>query len=61
MKLKAYLKENMVLIPEGHELIRDFVDPIQWISTNSKMAIPGTHKEKKSQEKTVFVPSFLML
>ena len=61
MKLKAYLKENMVLIPEGHELMRDFIDPIQWISTNSKMAIPGTHKEKQSQEKRVFVPSFLML
>lgn len=61
MNLTAYLKDNMVVIPEGHELMRDFIDPIQWISTNSKMAIPGTHKEKKSQEKTVFVPSFLML
>lgn len=29
MDLTRYLKENMVLILEGQELIRDFVDPVK--------------------------------
>ena len=32
MDLMRYLKENMALIPEGQELIRDFVDPVKWLS-----------------------------
>jgi len=51
MNLTAYLKDNMVVIPKGHELMRDFIEPIQWISTNSKMAIPGTHKEKRAKKR----------
>lgn len=29
MNLTEYIKENMVLIPKGQELIRDFVDPVK--------------------------------
>lgn len=46
MDLMRYVKENMVLIPKGQELIRDFVDPIKWMSSDYKMSIPGTKKKK---------------
>ena len=38
----------MAIIPKGQELIRDFVDQAKWISSNSKMSMPGNN------EKTVF-------
>ena len=54
-----YLKENMVLIPEGQELIRDFVDPIKWMSSDYKMSIPGTKKEKIVKQELAMIQSFL--
>ena len=54
-----YLKENMVLIPEGQELIRDFVDPIKWMSSDYKMSIPGTKKEKIVKQELKMIQSFL--
>ena len=61
MDLMRYLKENMVFIPEGQELIRDFVDPIKWMSSDYKMSIPGTKKEKIVKEELVMIQSFLLL
>jgi len=54
-----YLKENMVLIPEGQELIRDFVDPIKWMSSDYKMSIPETKKEKIVKQELAMIQSFL--
>ncbi len=48
MNLAKYIKDNMAIIPKGQELIRDFVDQAKWISSNSKMSMPGNN------EKTVF-------
>ena len=59
MDSMRYLKENMVLIPEGQELIRDFVDPIKWMSSDYKMSIPGTKKEKIVKQELAMIQSFL--
>ena len=61
MNLTEYIKENMVLIPKGQELIRDFVDPVKWLSSDYKMSAPGTRKPKNTREELLYVSSFLML
>lgn len=61
MDLTRYLKENMVLILEGQELIRDFVDPVKWLSSDYKMSIPGIKKEKIVKQELVMIQSFLLL
>ena len=61
MDLTRYLKENMVLIMEGQELIRDFVDPVKWLSSDYKMSIPGIKKEKIVKQELVMIQSFLLL
>ena len=61
MDLMRYVKENMVLIPKGQELIRDFVDPVKWMSSDYKMSIPGTQKEKIVKQELVMIQSFLLL
>lgn len=61
MDLMKYIKENMVLIPEGEELIKDFVDPVKWISSDHKMSVPGTRKEKIVRQELRTVQSFFML
>jgi conserved hypothetical protein len=61
MNLTEYIKENMVLIPKGQELIRDFVDPVKWLSSDYKMPAPGTRKPKNTREELLYVSSFLML
>ncbi len=55
MNLTEYIKENMVLIPKGQELIRDFVDPVKWLSSDYKMSAPGTRKAKNTREELVDV------
>ncbi len=61
MNLAEYIKENMVLIPKGQELIRDFIDPVKWLSSDYKMSAPGTRKAKNTREELVDVSSFLLL
>ena len=61
MNLAEYIKENMVLIPKGQELIRDFIDPVKWLSSDYKMSAPGTRKGKNTREELVDVSSFLLL
>ena len=61
MNLTEYIKENMVLIPKGQELIRDFVDPVKWLSSDYKMSALGTRKAKNTREELLYVSSFLLL
>ena len=61
MDLMKYIKENMVLIPEGQELIKDFVDPVKWMSSDYKMSVPGTRKEKIVRQELRTIQSFFML
>ena len=49
----------MVFVPEGQELIRDFVDPIKWMSSDYKMSIPETKKEKIVKQELGMIQSFL--
>ena len=51
----------MVVIPDGQELIRDFVDPVKWLSSYYKMSAPGTNTEKLVKQKLVDISSFLLL
>ena len=61
MDVEKYISENMIVIPEGQELIRDFVDPVKWLSSNYKMSAPGTNKEKLVKQKLLDIASFLLL
>lgn len=61
MDVEKYISENMVVIPEGQELIRDFVDPVKWLSSDYKMSALGTNKEKLVKQKLVDIASFLLL
>ena len=61
MDVAKYISENMVVIPDGQELIRDFVDPVKWLSSDYKMSAPGTNKEKLVKQKLVDIASFLLL
>jgi len=61
MDVAKYISENMVLIPDGQELIRDFVDSVKWLSSDYKMSAPGTNKEKLVKQKLVDISSFLLL
>ena len=58
MNLAKYIKDNMAIIPKGQELIRDFVDQAKWISSNSKMSMPGNN-EKTVKQKTVDIDMIL--
>lgn len=60
MNLEKYIKENMVIIPKGREVIRNFVDKEKWISSDSKMSMPR-NSEKIVEQKVVDVDSFLLL
>ncbi|MDO4719581.1 MAG: SUMF1/EgtB/PvdO family nonheme iron enzyme [Peptostreptococcaceae bacterium] len=61
MDLAKYIKENMTVIPQGQERVRDFVDPVKWISSDYRMSVPGTRKDKMIKQKLVEVPSFVLL
>lgn len=60
MNLMRYLKENMVFIPRGQEIIKDFVDPVKWMSSDYKMSIPGIKKEKVVQQELVSIQPFFL-
>ena len=51
-KIKKYLNDKMILLPEGMELIRDFHDLEKWISSDSKMSIPGNTGNKTNTTNT---------
>ena len=61
MDIKKYLEKNMIQIPAGEEVIRDYIDPVKSISSNYKMAVPGINKGKIIKECEVEIKPFLML
>lgn len=61
MNLKQYLENNMIKIPSGEELLRDYIDPVKWISSNYRLSAPGIKKGKIIKEKIVKVKSFSLL
>src|SRR5690554_6500868 len=61
MDIIKYLEKNMIQIPAGEEVIRDYIDPVKSISSNYKMAVPGINKDKSIKECEVEIKPFLML
>lgn len=61
MDIIKYLEKNMIQIPAGEEVIRDYIDPVKSISSNYKMAVPGINKGKIIKECEVEIKPFLML
>lgn len=45
--LKDYLAEKLILILGGTEIMRNFYDEQKWISSNSKMSVPGRKNNLK--------------
>lgn len=56
--LSNYINQLMVLIPKGTELIRDVIDEHTWISSNSKMSMPGPKTSLRKIEYETEIKSF---
>lgn len=55
-----YLDKLMLLIPGGEEYLRDYRDDQKWISTNSKMSIPGVKGNLTEIKRKVFLEPFFL-
>lgn len=58
--LKNYLESLMVFIPGGVEHIRDYRDNHKWISSDSKMSIPGLKGNLTEIEREVEIQPFFL-
>lgn len=58
--LGDYLDNLMVSIPSGEEQVKHFRDENKWISSNSKMSIPGQKGNLTEINRTVVIESFLL-
>ncbi|MEN1760357.1 formylglycine-generating enzyme family protein [Anoxynatronum sibiricum] len=59
-RLTEYLNHLMLPIPGGVETVRDYRDEQKWISSNSKMSMPGQKGKLTEIEKRVEIKAFLM-
>ena len=59
--LKSYLAEKLVLIPGGTVIMRNFSDEQKWISSNSKISIPGRKNNLKETSQEIEVKPFQLL
>lgn len=55
-----YFNNLMILIPDGMEYLRDYRDEQKWISSDSKMSIPGLKGNLTESERKVDIKSFLL-
>ena len=58
MDITKYIDENIKLIPSSEIVMRDYVDNVKSISSDYKLAIPGSKTGKDIIEKTVEVDAF---
>lgn len=58
--VESYIRELMVPIPEGMESIRRYRDEKKWISSDSKMSIPGSKGNMKEEKEEVVIAPFLL-
>ena len=58
--VKDYLNNQMIIIPGGFENIRDFRDEHKWVSSNSKMSIPGVKGKLIKTEREVAIKPFYL-
>lgn len=56
--VREYLERLMVSIPAGSEQIRDYRDENKWISTDSKMSVPGQKGHLTEVKRTVDILPF---
>ncbi|KAF0091971.1 MAG: Uncharacterized protein FD141_155 [Fusobacteria bacterium] len=58
--IRDYLNNLMIPISGGVEYIRDYKDDKKWISTNSKMSVPGQKGNLTETVKEIMVKPFLI-
>ncbi len=58
--IEKYVDSLMVSIPSGIEHLRDYRDQQKWISTDSKMSIPGLKANLTEIERKVDIKSFFL-
>lgn len=58
--VRNYLNNLMVPIPGGVEYIRDFRDEQKWISSNSKMSMPGQKGNLTEIERNIEIGPFFL-
>jgi len=58
--MKIYLNNLMMPIPSGVEYVRDYRDEQKWISSDSKMSIPGKKGNLTEIERKIQIKSFLL-
>ncbi len=58
MDITKYIDENIKLIPSSEIVMRDYVDNVKSISSDYKLAIPGSKTGKEIIEKTIEVGAF---
>lgn len=58
--IKKYLNKLMVPVPGGVEYLRDYRDEQKWISSDSKMSIPGQKGNLTEIERKIEINPFLL-
>jgi len=58
--IESYLNNLMMPIPGGVEYLRDYRDEQKWISSDSKMSIPGVKGNLTEIEKIVETEAFFL-
>lgn len=54
------ITNKMILIPSGNEIMRNFYDEHKWISSNSKMSIPGSKGDFKEVKQEIEIKPFFI-
>lgn len=55
-----YIEDTMILVPSGVEMMRDFHDTQKWISSNSKMSIPGRKGSLNEVKQEININAFYL-
>lgn len=58
--VERYIEETMILVPKGVERVRDFQDNLKWISSNSKMSIPGRKGSLNEIKQEIKISAFYL-
>ena len=59
-KIKEYIDSKMAQIPRGIEIIREYRDERKWISSDSRMSIPGSKGNLKELINEIEIKAFLL-
>ena len=56
--LEKWIHDNLILIPGGNEIMRHFYDEQKWISSNSKMSVPGRRNDLTETQSIIEIKPF---